>query len=432
MDSYSHESVLVGRYLIAALHQTTPKSQKYQNIKQFVSAFEDDVFAPIGATFKLEEYEYVNGKCTALKDLHFGKHHDRILWYLHEEGTVYTYNSRKVTPQSEQEIAKERELLGGITYQLPPEVNKIKDYLNKLPSNYFSSQVNENFDAAVKFYLAYENVSTLPKYHILNRIKERPKPCYRETRKKKTTRLFAGNSLISVKSEVRKILLPDLLEFDLTCAQLAIGSVVIGYPKIKKYLRKPNSNLWDNIIRKYKKSKYAKEIKNCIKKAVYSLQYGMSFHGMFNNLKSSLTEVNKDLEPIAYDITTNHWVFKEMKERLEIYTENLLKKGTVQDAFGRIFFVTEETIASDMAVVAQSYETKLLLPIFEYFIEHKKTNKKEQARIALFQFDGFSLYVRDKERSQFWINQINQLIKEGVKNCVVSKSTIPTSLALKE
>jgi hypothetical protein len=207
--------------------------------------------------------------------------------------------------------------------------------------------------------------------------------------------------------------------------------VIIGYPKIKDYLSKPNSNLWDNILEKYKTLEYAKEIKSCLKTAVYSLQYGMSFNGMFHKLKSDLTEINKDLEEIAYDITTNHWAFKEMKESLKTYTKNLLKKGTVQDAFGRIFHVTKETLASDMAVVAQSYETKLLLPIFEHFIEHKKTNKKEQARIALFQFDGFSLYIRDKEKRKFWTDKIDELIKNSIKNCVVNNSPIPTSLALK-
>jgi hypothetical protein len=207
--------------------------------------------------------------------------------------------------------------------------------------------------------------------------------------------------------------------------------VIIGYPKIKDYLSKPNSNLWDNILEKYKTLEYAKEIKSCLKTAVYSLQYGMSFKGMLHKLKSDLTEINKDLEEIAYDITTNHWAFKEMKESLKTYTKNLLEKETVQDAFGRVFRVTNDTIASDMAVVAQSYETKLLLPIFEYFIEHKKKNKKEQARIALFQFDGFSLYIRDKEKRKFWTDKIDELIKNSIKNCVVNNSPIPTSLTLK-
>jgi hypothetical protein len=307
-------------------------------------------------------------------------------------------------------------------YPLPDEVIFIQEYLNTLPKNFFTRLVRTKINAAremVKFLDLSEQAEKM-QYSFLNRIELFPMPKYKQSIYGKSVRLYCGSSIAALDRRLRRLFLSDSPEGDLKCAQLAIGSVLFDYPKIHKFLSDPKNNgdIWREIIPDYVEPEDFDFVKDQVKEATYSAQYTMPYNGVLFQLRDSLRPKFGDYSYSVASQIMQSWVFHEIFASVNIFIERLNNGLEVTDAFGRPYRISDKIDASSlMACVAQSYESKILYPAFEYVASKSQDSKRDLVRIILFQFDGFNIWVKDSRTREYYKRQISSKVNIGIKIC---------------
>jgi hypothetical protein len=233
-------------------------------------------------------------------------------------------------------------------------------------------------------------------------------------------RLYSGSSIAALSRELRRFFLSESPEGDLKCAQLAIGSVLFDYPNIYEFLSDPNNNgdIWREIIPDWVNPKDFEFVKDHVKEATYSVQYTMERGAVYFILLGKLKPRFGYNSNVLATSILQHWVFQEMFECVGRFVERLNNGLEVTDAYGRIYRLSETLNAGAlMACVAQSYETKILYPAFEYVSSKSNGTKKDKVRIILFQFDGFNIWTRDVRSMDFYKEEISKAVTKGIEAC---------------
>jgi len=420
------DDILVGGVLIAAFLNRSTKS-KAAKASRFLESFNREVMVPMGSVLKTGEYNYVQGKSRATKEYHFGKHEQAMDDLLLEPLTdlVFIKDGSSANKSDLVRIEKEcldASLLVEKLYPLPDEVIFIQNYLNKLPSNFFTGLVKLKIYQArqmVKF-LDLKEQAVKMQYAFLNSIERSPLPQYQQSLHGKSVRLYSGSSIAALTRKLRRFFLADSPEGDLKCAQLAIGSVLFDYPKIHEFLSDPKNNgdIWREIIPEWVDPEDFDFVKDHVKEATYSVQYTMERGAVYFILLGKLEPQFGYNSNVLASHILQHWVFQEMFECVGRFVERLNNGLEVTDAYGRIYRLSEKlNTGALMACVAQSYETKMLYPAFEYVASKSNGTKKDRIRIILFQFDGFNIWARDKKYLEFYKQEISDAVIKGIESC---------------
>jgi len=271
----------------------------------------------------------------------------------------------------------------------------------------------------VKF-LDLEEQAVKMQYAFLNWIELFPMPHYQQSLHGKSVRQYSGSSIAALCRKLRRFFLSDSPEGDLKCAQLAIGSVLFGYPKIYEFLSDPKNkgDIWREIIPEWVNPEEFEFVKEHVKEATYSVQYTMEWNAVKHILLDKLKPCFGYNANVLCDQVMQSWVFREMFECVDRFVEKLNNGLEVKDAYGRSYRLSEKLNAGAlMACVAQSYETKILYPAFEYVASKSDGTKKDKVRIILFQFDGFNIWTRDARSADYYKEKILKAVNKGIEDC---------------
>jgi len=307
---------------------------------------------------------------------------------------------------------------------------KFLDYLNNLPDNSFTKVVKNNFEDAIKVAQTIENEQSrkLHLERLLPAIYQNPKPLYAP--RPNTARLFAeGPAITYLKRDVRKALTKGWIEFDIQNAHLAIIAKDWNIPELTAFLKTGNS-IW-----KYLETYYPDvlEIKHHLKDAIYALVYGDSKDQILNGTiidqtkklrkeNGLINNIGKEKAKIFFTIPLIKVIYEARKiqlDKLNAEVEpNSFEPKPQYDCFGKQipFRPTPDRWArtnerSILSQKAQAVELKLLEPIIDY----SKTSKYV-CLIALYQFDGFSICVKQASRKKIHINSITKLLNNHIRD----------------
>lgn len=293
------------------------------------------------------------------------------------------------------------------------ESERLLRYMNARSSNVFA-KIKPNLDAA---YVAARGIQNerkkLDALRNLRAIEDQPQPFYQPSSKGRTPRIFSLNiSLLTLRSEIRKILTKDWSEYDLTSAQLAIISKLWVLPEVREFLES-NQSIWQSL---YDHMGFGSlnvpmdDVKPVLKRSLYALIYGMQWWRIRDSYLSSLDEYIDDPKALFF----SHPIIDSLYQMRDIKLDEIEKAGGAKDIYGRWIAVDPKKKVSRRSVMsqlAQAVELKLLMPVLD--IAESAT---EEFVITLWQHDGFSVAFRNNSKKERWHNRIISAVENEAKS----------------
>jgi hypothetical protein len=206
---------------------------------------------------------------------------------------------------------------------------------------------------------------------------------------------------------VRKAVTKGLVSLDINHAQISIAAKLWNIPSVQELL-KGHTNIWSYLSTRLVSS-YQPELKDVLKKGMYSLMYGMSTHNLiegndtFDGLRSLLAPYH--VEPEAFmeiDIMKDI-----LNARKNMYGQIAVEYGA-KDYYGRFIWVEDSvSVASVAAQVIQSYELALIAPIY------RAAKITDQWHIVLHLHDGVFIRVRNLQSFRYWVDKLNDVVTDA-------------------
>lgn len=334
---------------------------------------------------------------------------DEVAGSYKDDEEVYVDTGLTRSAKRDREILKAlREETNDVVDVMDCEVGKkIAQYMNNLPSNSFTGFM-KNYDKAERYLDSLEDSkSKTIKKLSLRAVREQPIPLYRPV--KNSVRLFTeGSSLQNLSRKVRSILLEGTHNLDLSSAQLAIIANLWNVPSVIKFLEDGGS-LWIELIKFFGLSMADyKALKDIFKKYTYSICFGMGKNSIIEGnekgaQKCKVLGLDKDLAPFGIVNGGSKFlefpIFKDIIRARDACKKLIVQNKYAIDAFGKKVRVTGVNARSVMAGIAQSYEMKIIEPIFALA---EKTNAFKP---VLYLFDGVIVQINSNE--DYWIDRIS-------------------------
>ena len=283
-----------------------------------------------------------------------------------------------------------------------PVQARLAALLNSAASNQFSRLAKTNAQLAID--AARTEPDRLLRLRALAQVRlvqVQPQPFYAPSAAGRTTRLFAtGSSLVTLPRRVRKAFMAGCIDFDLASAHLAILATVLEVPELASWLGRPGERraAWPAVFDAAGLGHVMPGhpdydvVKGDLKKAVYSLAYGMSRYGLLWTISRSLsTEAARAFlaDPVVEALLHKR---DEVLSTLHIFG--------LRDAFGVTRYAEGETPAarqkssrSVLSLVAQSYELALLEPVVDAAVAEAAKARPDFSIVA-WQHDGFTVAAR--------------------------------------
>jgi len=328
---------------------------------------------------------------------------------------VYLLSGKDFNPAMQQSYINQLRLDALLNNGRPvsKEGQLIIDYINSLPSHLFTG-ILKYWDQAYHTAPAFEE----DKGHValvLANILSQPQPFVKAV--KKSTRLYQSDeNLMTVRSEIRRILTQDWEEADLKSCQLAIAAKIWDLPEVVDFLAQ-SEDVWSSLCGHFGRGT---EIKPIIKPAIYALMYGAG--------ENLLSDILDPLGEFALEMFLSHPIIKILWVARNKELKKIRKAGGAHDAFGNWIdkSITDKKSweRSVLCQVNQSYELKLLFPAFKLALENKEN--PEGFWLPLYQFDGFSFLSNSSEHKLKWMMQITEVVNKEAEELGV-----PTSLIFK-
>ena len=254
--------------------------------------------------------------------------------------------------------------------------------MNSLPPTLFTKLIRSNAKATIE---AIKKLSTDSEHqwNIFSSVIDDPVQIYQPS--DKTVRIFpVGERIVSLKSEIRRVFTKGMSEADLKSAQFSIAATLWDIPSVKEFL-KNDGDMWEYLYQ------LGTTNKDALKKALYSLMFGMHYFGIMKQLEAIDIRYRDFIElPLIKDLVIAR--NKEMKR--------ILKNGGAETCFGNFLKLeAEQDEKSILAQCCQAMELKLLFPVIE--IAMTRRGMKGFA-IALWQHDGFTLHSHAAARSDYY------------------------------
>lgn len=92
--------------------------------------------------------------------------------------------------------------------------------------------------------------------------------------------------------------------------------------------------------------------------------------------------------------------------------------GSAYDAFGKKIIVRHDNVIKVMAGIAQSYEMKVIYPIFEL------ASSTKEFRPILYLFDG--CVIKFSSKQEYWIDRITKAVDEVAKDLEIDTCLVWT------
>lgn len=284
------------------------------------------------------------------------------------------------------------------------DAEKIAHYhlAHKLAS--FIAMLEEHFPEALEAAKRMENAD----YHlrVLQEIWDLPVPVYFPTMKGKTPRLFA-RGLPFLQKVLRKILCKDWIEIDIRSCYAAIVTMLAGLEDFAAFLLSGES-IW-KLLLEYAgiTEQHREQAKAFFKIALYSIVFGKQIYMVQVELSRVLDEAG-----IGYKKKMiHHPLIKELAEGISHLKEQIEGDGGAKGAYGWMKLEPDEDIDSFLACWIQTFELKLITPIYDLAIKQKES-RHEEFDIMLHQHDGVSIKPRPGVDREKLLLKLRELIEE--------------------
>lgn len=355
----------------------------------------------------------------------------------------------------------------------PEESQKIRAYMNELSREARTSRGTSMFTAWTKntddavhtlLDVAEGNPEVFDKgirqsVKMLRRFEELPYMLYQEGNYTPRPTPVGANNLVGVDSAA----LPALLEegrhalLDLSKAQLAVAAKVLEerfdqeVRTINKALERhldaaSDYDLWGSLLRATELDR-GEAGKNAVKRGTYSAVFGAKENTIKHNISKTYAGEGKDYPPRDHvEGFMEHPVIKNLLEARCHARQQILdhdcKRGKTEDAFGNRLNRTDFKQADEqdldteyrdfdgddyqesrvnkgakplLAYMMQSYEVKLMWPIFESAIKERGRDGNDRWRVMQYRYDGIVLWSRRKRDRKRWIEHAQNLVEEQAK-----------------
>ena len=414
---------------VAALVGTKPSARGFA-AKRWISQFSKAVFSlnPV-------EYWYSSGQARVIRpeidpklaarmlDREENPRHGTHVWL--DTGTPVS--ARTYDERFRSKVTDEDKWIW-LLQVVPPHhsARPLLDYLRKQPQNRLTTLVRENWPrtkAAIealpestqeerntKSHSRRIAVLTYENWSIFYTVSER------------SPRIFpAGESILYLPREIRKIALAGTVECDLRAAQLAIAAKVWGLPVTEELLRSGKS-IWEELAAAARLP--VKSCKPLLKRTLYSVIFGMAKTNLRRKLELG-TDGLVGIGRVATNRVFRHPVMKELIAMRAVKHREAKESKQLHDAWGRIVQMGPDTsfrtVRSLWAYVIQSLELKVLLSILPIL------KKNRQVYLLAWQHDGVSLYFGNASKKEREKDQIRRAV-----NAVCGDLDTPTELELED
>lgn len=416
---------LIGRNQIARDEEKTHllKSKRYSAIA-FLKEFQQTVMDE--ESYKWSDYSYAEHKCRVAKVKFDDVIEAALIQELRgdwaDDERVYFVGGGKFSPSLQRKELKASRVRASQTISLLDcECSReIQAYMNNLPPNRFT-KIMQNWQEAKRAanHLAKPQ-SQASQLRVLDAIRDQPVPVYKVSDKGNTVRLFSdGESVLSLKSEIRRILTQGWLETDLVNSQLAIAATLWNISEIKEYLEK-NVSIWKDLVPALGvplDSPLYSDCKGIVKRYLYGILFGMGKNKAKRELNQQLAGIG--IKKGGQKFMT-HWAIQALLSNRDRVMDEVRKEGYGETCFGKRINVKgkgrKSNIPSILAQQAQAVEMALIFPVFEL------AQRTDEFQICLYQFDGVSLSFKDKrpERVKLWREKIQGAVAAKAKELGVT------------
>lgn len=325
------------------------------------------------------------------------------------------FNSKAVTNLRQQDKEMVKHIQGSL---ISPLCRKFQDYLNDLPPHVFTKMLSHMDEAYTYLDKKHPDGSYVftkeQRYHnslYLHSIEERPQPLYVGSRNRNTVRLFELHmGLQGIQSDIRRILTQDWIEMDLQNAHLAIVAKVWDIPEVKEYLASGKS-IWESLLPYMGIEQSDSYSKSLVKRFLYGCVYGMSKDTLERDMKSQLGSDK-------HEAFLSHPLIKAVLKARTKRIKDIRAVGGVITYLGEevhlIRYQDEnnkwiDTVLTILSQEASEYEMLLLEPILDL----SKTSN--DFYVTLYQFDGVSIYIRDKSKKDYILKRIKKAVDKRAK-----------------
>ncbi len=324
---------------------------------------------------------------------------------------VWMGSGRKYLPRDAKAARLEEVKLIEATFDIAPseQTKSLLTYMNSVSANRFTAVVNRHMQAAKDHAATLKDADN--QLRILQSIEAQPVPVYSAS--PKTVRVFSSNeSILSLHRSLRKILCQDWISADLKSAQLAIVAKLWDIPSINTYLTACKGSIWKTIADECS-IPYTEDTKAAIKKATYSIIFGMGSKKHRELCAEELSEEQYEAflgQPMIVDL------LKARRQQIRLIHS---AKGA-RDAFGQWlelrhraepgFKFQLDNSRSIMACVAQSWELRLLMPCLQKAID----TQGERSGLCLLTWlhDGFCFVPARDDQREYWTGILANAVKE--------------------
>lgn len=307
--------------------------------------------------------------------------------------------------------------------------DKMIDYLHGLsPTHLFLKKYNSNIDhinATIELLTASGKLGhdkRLAAFRILNSIETQPLPLYRPSKNAGTCRIHCVNdTVVNLKSEIRKAFCHGWTEADLKSSQLAIlVAKVAGLDRTRELLESGTS-IWDS----YNSFLYGEKVvldpdmKVVYKQLTYSIPYGRAFHRTEEKHLAMLEKCRKNNEEPKEDIERylkkhkierliDHPVIKELSAARSAWYREIKANGGMVDAFGNFHSIKKRSANEIGCTYIQSIEMNIMMPLFKFAVEK---GESYQFQLVIWQHDGCTISFKNKDQKMYLIRQMKKCVE---------------------
>ena len=206
-------------------------------------------------------------------------------------------------------------------------------------------------------------------------------------------------SLMTVRSDLRRVLTDGWFEYDLRNAQLAIVAERWPVPEVADFLR-DGGHYWSHLAGAVGLT--LDQAKPGLKKATYALVFGAGGPRIEELLREGGVPADQVAEFWKADLVKALWAARDERKA------EVKRTGGLTTIFGERVPVDGEDDAAArhaLAKEAQAVEVKLMEPIYLL----ARTTK--EFTVVLYQFDGVTIRYRDPRRRLRWEREIKDIVK---------------------
>ena len=246
----------------------------------------------------------------------------------------------------------------------------------------------------------------------LNNVLDYPKPIYYPV--DGCYRLYASG-LQFLKSDIRHVLYPKLIELDLKSCHLAILAMLLDLKHTKQVLKE--TSIWAHLLTytaRFIAPFFYPILKKTIKTTIYALCFGASPSASKKIFKERLIGEGftlVDIKPL-WNAFSQIEVIQELMQSTQLWRTQLLQAGQCIDPFGNTHILTtKEDVKTACFNICSAYELMLIHPIYQEAIEETKKNKP-LFRVLLHSHDGVSISLAKPHLLKPVVKRLTQAVQE--------------------